>query len=281
MKKLFVLSVLLIILTVLAITAVILIPYRDRSLDIVLHERPMRIGYAVEPPFAYIDQNSGVTGVDPELARHIARNIGINKLEWVLLDFGSLIPAIEAKQIDMIAAGMFITSGRTAHVDFSVPTLRVTQGLLVGRGNPFSIHSYRTLVSLKNIKVAVLSGSFEEDALIGAGIERERLYPVAVAETGRMSVCEGLAAAFALSAPSIRWMGTSRSRCSCDIADPLDTDGIPDNFTGFAFQKSASSLRCAWDAQLREFIGSAGHRELIGRFGLTGNELPEDRESSR
>ena len=278
MNRIFIAAVLLIILTSVSVTMLIVAPYRDRSLDIIRHERPLRIGYAVEAPYAFLDASAAVTGADPELARLIAGRIGASGIEWHLLDFASLIPAIEADQIDVIAAGMFITSKRSARVAFSIPTLKVTPGLLVARGNPFSLHSYKTLALRTDFRIAVLSGSSEEETLLQLGVERRRLYPVAIAESGRMSVCSGRAGAFALSAPSIRWLGLNDAQRACEIAEPFDTENSSVSFTGFAFHKNASGLRAAWNAELEKFIGSRDHLELIRRFGLTGNELPHRKE---
>ena len=97
----------------------------------------IRIGYANEAPFAYMDsQRAEVTGESVEIARVVLKRMGINQVEGVLTEFGSLIPGLQAKRFDIIAAGMYVTPERCRQAAFSNPTYGVSQALLVKQGNP-------------------------------------------------------------------------------------------------------------------------------------------------
>ena len=54
----------------------------------------LRVGYAVEAPYAFLTPEGEVTGESPEIARAMAQQLGIPKVEWRLTEFGSLIDAI-------------------------------------------------------------------------------------------------------------------------------------------------------------------------------------------
>ena len=81
----------------------------------------LRLGTAaVTEPFSFVAQGHEVVGFDIELAQHVARHLG-KKLEVVNLEFGSLIPALMAGKVDMIAACITITEERARKVLFSEP----------------------------------------------------------------------------------------------------------------------------------------------------------------
>ena len=95
----------------------------------------IRIGYANEAPFAYMDsQRAEVTGESVEIARVVLKRMGINQVEGVLTEFGSLIPGLQARRFDIIAAGM--SRERCGQAAFSNPTYGVSQAMLVKQGNP-------------------------------------------------------------------------------------------------------------------------------------------------
>ena len=78
-------------------------------------------GYANTAPFSYLDRNGKLTGQAIELARAAFANLGIKDLDGVLIDFPGLIPALQAKQFDVIAASMAIRPARCQQVLFSNP----------------------------------------------------------------------------------------------------------------------------------------------------------------
>src|SRR5690606_12294261 len=52
----------------------------------------IRVGYANEAPFAFMDSGSGrLTGEAPEVLRHVMEQLGVTEVEGVLTEFGSLI----------------------------------------------------------------------------------------------------------------------------------------------------------------------------------------------
>lgn len=72
------------------------------------------------PPFEYIDTAKGseIIGFDIDLANALAEKTGY-ELEIQDMDFNSLIPALQAKQIDLVLAGMTPTPERKENVDFT------------------------------------------------------------------------------------------------------------------------------------------------------------------
>ncbi|MDY3868686.1 MAG: transporter substrate-binding domain-containing protein [Pyramidobacter sp.] len=72
------------------------------------------------PPYEYRNEKGELEGFDIEFAEIIAKRLG-KKVEWVDMPFDSLIPALMAGKIDLIAAGLSATEERARRVTFSAP----------------------------------------------------------------------------------------------------------------------------------------------------------------
>ena len=57
-------------------------------------------GFNGEKPYNYMDAEGNLTGSEIDLARAIAKNIGIDEVQGVAMNFDSFIPAIMAGRID-------------------------------------------------------------------------------------------------------------------------------------------------------------------------------------
>jgi polar amino acid transport system substrate-binding protein len=261
-------------------------PWREDALDRARQTGVIRIGYAVEAPFAFLVNQTNVTGESPEIARIITRRLGIPRIEWRLAEFGSLLPGLEARRFDVVAAGLFITPRRARRVAFSRPTFHVGSALLVRQSTnppppaaPPPPRSYLDLIRDPQTRVAVLSKSVEEEHLTTLGMPRNRLVRVPDADTGKALVQAGNVTALALSAPTVRWMAAQPSLLRLE-AVPIEPDPTtapaspPEGVGAFAFRTEDRLLREAWDRELMNFLGTDEHLGLIRTFGFTPSELP-------
>lgn len=250
---------------------------RDASLRRLRRAGVVRIGYAVEAPYAYLSEAGVVTGEAPEVARRVVERLGVGQVVWRNMEFDALIPALLEGQIDVVAAGMFVTEARARQVCFSLPTFKVRHGLLVAKGNPFGICCCDDVVTNRAVRVAVLDGAVEGEMLRGCGVPEGRLCVVPDALTGRAAVEAGVADALALSAPTVKWMaqegrlGRTESLCGSGVFPP----GLESAHGAFAFRKGDRKLAEAWNACLEGFLGSPEHLALVGRFGFTSAEMPD------
>src|SRR5438128_1472841 len=77
-----------------------------RVLDNAMKSGTIKIGTANEQPYGFTDKSGKVPGEAPEVARAVFRNLGVNDVQATTVDFNQLIPALNARQYDMVAAGM-------------------------------------------------------------------------------------------------------------------------------------------------------------------------------
>lgn len=252
--------------------------YQDDSLARIRQDEVIRIGYALEPPYAFLADDGQVSGESPEVARQIITRLGIARIEWRLVDFSELIDDLNQGHIDVIAAGMFITPQRNKRVRFSEPSFHVQQGLLVAKGNPLDLHSYQQAVKKTGVRLAVLTGSIEEQLLQKLGMADDRLLRVPDAQTGKAAIETGQADGLALSQPSLRWAIKQSPMAAIELASPFaqpDPSGFRhQGYGAFAFRSGDQQLLAAWNEAMKEYINSPAHERLMARFGFSREETP-------
>jgi polar amino acid transport system substrate-binding protein len=128
----------------------------------------IRLGFPNEPPNTFVDDAGKVTGAYNELVMAVLAKLGIDKIEGVVMDFASLIPALQANRIDVIPA-IYIRPQRCEVVAFSEPTERGGTAFLVLKGNPKNLHSYDDLVNGDAV-VGVMAGAVEHGYATTAGV---------------------------------------------------------------------------------------------------------------
>jgi len=119
-------------------------------------EKVLKVGATVDfAPFEFQDESQKeYQGFDMDLIRAIGKEMGYT-VEIQNIGFDGLIPALQAKNIDVIISGMTITDERKQNVLFSDPYYQ--SGLtMVVRDNETAIQKFQ---DLKGHKVAVQIGT--------------------------------------------------------------------------------------------------------------------------
>ncbi len=87
-------------------------------------------------PFEFKGPDGQITGFDIDIARAVARDLGV-RLEVRAVGFGALMPqAVTSGRVDMAMSGITITPERARVVSFSNPYYRSAQVFIVRNGNP-------------------------------------------------------------------------------------------------------------------------------------------------
>jgi len=81
------------------------------------------------PPFEYVEDGE-IVGFDMDLMKAIGEEMGF-EVEFKDIAFDSLIPALKAGNIDIVAAGMTITEQREENVDFTNSYYSADQSIIV------------------------------------------------------------------------------------------------------------------------------------------------------
>lgn len=242
----------------------------------------IRIGYANEAPYAFMDTKSGkVTGESVEIARVVLQRLGIKEVEGVLTEFGSLIPGLQAKRFDVIAAGMYITPERCKQVAFSNPTYGVGEAFLVKKGNPKNLHSYGDVVKNAEAKLGVVVGAIEGEYATKLQIPQAQVLVFPDVVSALSGVQAGRADAYAATSLTINdLMAKTSASSDLEKAEPFTQPSIDGKdvrgYGAYAFRPDDQSFADAFNAELAKFIGSEEHQALVAPFGFTQEELPKD-----
>lgn len=246
----------------------------------------VRIGYANEAPFAYMDPASGqVTGEAVEIARTVLGKMGVSQVEGVLTEFGSLIPGLQAGRFDIIAAGMYVTPERCKQVTFSNPTYGVGQAFIVQQGNPKDLHSYEDVAKSQDARLGVVVGAIEASYAEQTKIPSERVVVFPDAASALAGVDGGRADAYAATALTVNDLLAKAGKGSLERAEPFTDPSIDGEsvrgYGAYAFRTSDQDFADAFNGELASFIGSEEHRKLVEPFGFTKTELPGDVTASQ
>ncbi|SEJ01248.1 amino acid ABC transporter substrate-binding protein, PAAT family (TC 3.A.1.3.-) [Bhargavaea ginsengi] len=106
------------------------------------------------PPFEFEDSNGDYKGIDVDLITAIADSQGF-EITLEPMDFGGIIPALQAGQLDVAIAGMSITDERKEVVDFSDPYFEAGLTLVAQQEN----NDIEALEDLDGKTVVVKSGT--------------------------------------------------------------------------------------------------------------------------
>lgn len=239
----------------------------------------VRIGYANEAPYGYLDSATGeITGEAPEIARLILARLGARRIDGVVTEFGSLIPGLKANRFDVIAAGMYITPQRSREIDFSDPSYAVGEAFLVAANNPLDLHGFEEVAAHRSARIGVMGGSVEHGYAKQLGVPEDRIvvfpdYPSALEglRAGRVDV---VAATVLTAHDLLRKQGADDVEMARPFRDPVINGQSVRGYGAFGFRKQDDALREAFNRELSEFIGTPEHLELVKPFGFSRDTLP-------
>ena len=150
-------------------------PQAQSTLERAKADGYIRVGFANEAPFGYATPDGKLTGKSPEVVKAVLAKMGIDQVDGVLTEFGSLIPGLQAGRFDIIAAGMFVNPKRCEQVQFSEPTYGIGQAFLVQAGNPKGWSTTARSPANPDLKLAVMAGAVEAGYAKDAGVAQEQL----------------------------------------------------------------------------------------------------------
>ena len=239
----------------------------------------IRIGYANESPYGYLDNATGeVTGEAPEIAKVILDRIGAEHVEAVITDFGSLIPGLKAGRFDIIAAGMYITPDRAKEIAFSNPTYVIGEGFIVSSGNPRDLHGYDDVAGNPEAHLGVVGGTVEHGYARDIGIPDGQIVVFPDNASAVAGVISGRVDAFAGTDLTIRDLLDKSNNDILERAQPFRNPVIDGKtvlgYGAFGFRLTDTALRDEFNRQLNTFIGSNEHLDLVRPFGFTEENLP-------
>ncbi|MPY83468.1 MAG: ectoine/hydroxyectoine ABC transporter substrate-binding protein EhuB [Actinophytocola sp.] len=223
----------------------------------------LRVAIANEPPYTKVNPDGTVTGVEPDIARAVLKNLGIKELQGIVAPYDQMIPGLQASRWDMVTAGLFMKQSRCAEVLYSEPTIVSTESFGVLKGNPKNL---TTVASVKETgaKVAVLGGAFEEGILKDADVPSNQMVSVRDNRSGIETVKAGRADAFFL--PTLSLNDLLEGDNSMEVTPPVED--APTTGAGHAFRKTDEELHAAYNKELAKLKASEEFAKISRKWGF-------------
>ena len=218
-----------------------------------------------------------LVGVLPDVVASVLQAAGIGEFRGVLIDWGAMIPGLQARRYDLVSGGLFINPKRCEVILFSEPVICDDEGFLVKKGNPTGVTSYAELAAHPTASAAMAAGTIEHMAAKRFGVDEDRLRlwegnlqnGVQLVRIGRADI---------LLTP----IASAKDVMSkMDDADDFELVPIYDVAAGCAaigFHSKDRELRDGFDAGLKKIQDSGEFDAILAKYGVNPDPV---RASSR
>lgn len=233
------------------------------------------VAVANEIPYGYVDPNGDAKGAGPDVAREVIKALGIapENIQWVVTNFSSLIPGLQANRFDLTAAEMAIRAERCQKVIYSEPNTSYGEGLLVAKGDPKGLHTYADFKKA-GVKVAVMAGADQLNMMQALGVPKDNIVTIAANADAISTVSTGRADAYAATGLTASDLASKSDKVELagNFVDPVIDGKAARSWGGFNFNSNSTELRDAFNAELEKFKKTDGWKKILSGYGFT----PED-----
>jgi polar amino acid transport system substrate-binding protein len=234
----------------------------------------IRIGFANEVPWAYPGDNNAPKGFVNAIATGVLHKMGIAKIEPVVTEWGGLIPGLNADRFDVITGGMYILGTRCENVAFSDPVGVFGDAFIVAKGNPKGIETYQDIKN-KGAILATGAGFNIVEVAKKEGIKDSNIMQVPGPTEILAAVKAGRADAGGVTFFTAQNLA-KQSGGTVEVTDPAKLPTWTLNWVGIAFRKADTEFLTAFNAALKDYLGSDEMMAAVKEYGYTKSQLPGD-----
>lgn len=231
------------------------------------------LGIAPNPVYSNIDpQTKQAQGLDVEINKAVLDWLQVKKINYEVMPFSDLIPALLSKRIDVIATNIHYTPARVKVVSFTGPAWWYGPAIIVRTGNPTGIKSFE---ELKGKTVGAMVGTAADEYLqhVGATVSPFRNNPenfVALAE-GRVSIVMD---------DDVKYLAFKKANPDAPM-EMVPNVKVPTElifkygygYARYAVRKEDCSLRAAYTQGLAEIRGNETVSDILKKYGLSNRNL--------
>jgi polar amino acid transport system substrate-binding protein len=245
-------------------------PGKETALERIKRLGVIRAGFTNEPPFS-IAQGNTISGIDPEIFRAFLKTQGVETEDGVLMEFGSLIPALLASRIDAITAGLWMNPDRCKQILFSDPTTQIGQAFAVKKGNPFNLKTYKDVANSK-AKLGANTGGLEFGWMDAAGIPKDQQVQFPDFQTSIEALKAGRVDAISNNTLAVKdyldKLGDPNLEYVALTEQPVDASGKSGlAYSSFGFRKEDQDLVDAFNAWIKQAKQSGELEKIVTSFG--------------
>ena len=236
----------------------------------------VKIGIAGEIPYGYTSKSGAVTGEAPEIAKAVFAKLGVHGVKAVQVDFNSLIPGLNARQFDMVCAGMDILPARCKQANFSVPDYQALVAFLVPKGNPKNIKNFDD-IKAHGVTLAAEAGAVESDYATSSGVPKSQIKSFESPGELLSAVTTGRAYAAVLTDISLKSLVRQNPSAHVEVTPgfaPVISGKRSSEVGGFVFRKDETSAVSRFNAELTKMHHNGEWLRIAQPFGFTKANIP-------
>jgi len=239
----------------------------------------IRVAVANEIPYGFMDPSGSAKGAGPDVATAVLGKLGISadNIQWVVTNFSSLIPGLQANRFDMTASEMAIRPERCQKVIYSEPNTSYGEGLLVAKGNPKGLSGYSDFAK-DGMKVAIMAGADQLHMMQALGVPEANIVTIAANSDAISTVSTGRADAYAATGLTASELAGKSDKVQIvdKFKDPVVDGKEVRSWGGFNFNSGSTDLRDAFNKELEAFKKTDEWKKILSGYGFT----PADIEGS-
>lgn len=240
------------------------------------------VGIANEIPYGFQGADGNVQGIAPTVLKKVLSNMGITKIEWKVLPFGQLIPAVKAGRIDLASASQNILPARCRQVAFSRVNSSYGEGLLVLKGNPKNLHSYADIKNNSSLKLGVVTGADELNFTQAMGIPQSQIVLIRANSDAVPALQSHRIDAYAATGLTVYEL--AKKSPAVERAHPFTQPtyhGKPTrSFGGFSMRKSDTAFLKAFNRELAKVHSTPFWANTLEHYGLSKEDVEAARKQS-
>lgn len=225
------------------------------------------VAVANEPPYSDIKGDGYVTGAAPDVARAVMAKLGVPELKASVVAYGSMIPALLARRVDMATSGLYIKPKRCESIIYSQPDLCGAEAFAVAAGNPHKVLTYEDIAANPELTMTTCAGCAEEAYALERGVKKEQIKVFTDPPSGIKMLQQGRVDVFALSGLGTADLLKKTNDPNIELVMPVK--GVPMGCAGAAFNPEDKEFRDAYDAALAELKESGEFAKIIEPYGFS------------
>jgi len=189
------------------------------AMDDILKRGTLRVGITEFVPWAMPAKRGGHVGHDVDLGVKIAKDMGV-RADFKVYEWKDILSALEAGEVDMIAAGIVVTPQRALRITFT------EQVALSGAGMATNTHMTKDVENLQQLNdpdtvIATVTDTFSE-GVARSIFDKAEIHSHANKDDAEKEILEGRAHAYISSLPAVKFLVMNNSDAiDLPLSDPL------------------------------------------------------------
>lgn len=185
----------------------------------IIERGTLRVGISEFVPWAMPAKRGGHVGYDIDLGVKIAKDMGV-RAEFKVYEWKDIIAALEAGEVDMIAAGIVVTPQRALRINFTQPVAQSGAGMATNTSMTKDIENLQQL-NHPDIVISTVTDTFSE-GVARSLFDQAEIHSHVSKDDAEKEILEGRSHVYISSLPAVQFLVMNNSDAiDLPLSDPL------------------------------------------------------------